>query len=43
MTSGRSVSWAVVAPKLPAPVADAYWSEKSSTETSVVPRLKIST
>jgi hypothetical protein len=39
---GSSVICVDVAPKFPAPVALAYWSERPVRSTRLVPRLKIS-
>ena len=39
VTAGSSVSWVVAAPKLPVPVALAYWTELPASEAGAVPRL----
>ena len=39
----RGVIWVGVAPKLPAPVALAYWTDQPVRETVALPRLKSST
>ena len=42
-TGGNSVSCVVVAPKLPVPVALAYWIDMPLRDSETVPRLKSST
>jgi hypothetical protein len=42
MTSGNGVSCPALAPRLPVPVALAYWSDLPLSDAAVSPRLKIS-
>jgi hypothetical protein len=42
VTAGSSVSWPLLAPKSPVPVALAYCSDLPPSSTPAVPRLKIS-
>ena len=42
-TAGSATSWPRDAPKLPVPVADAYWTDSPSSAAGAVPRLNSST
>ena len=39
VTAGSSVNWPLFAPKLPVPVALAYWTELPASDAGAVPRL----
>ena len=42
-TPGSATNWLEEAPKLPVPVADAYWTESPARDAGAVPRLNSST